>query len=93
MILRKPKKEMGRWKSLVLVRLLLDSLLGFFCVGNFESYFIMFIEAIPLQSVVGNGGLKYILEIYKAEEVISASASGFFNQPNALEAREWPENI
>ena len=46
----------------------------------------MFVEPVTLEGVHANGGLQVVFKVNKTQEVLSASGSGFADQPNLLEA-------
>ena len=69
------------------------NLLGLVSIGDLEPYLIMLIKPVSLEGIHGNGGLKGVLEINKTEEVLAVIGGRLSYQPDALEARERPEDV
>ena len=72
---------------------LLFDFLGLLGVGYFKSSLVIFVEAVILEGMHGNGGLEGVFEINETEEKLPAGRSGLLDEPDALETGEGAEDI
>ena len=79
--------------SVLLCGFIFVNFLEIFGEGDLESLFVVFVKAVVLESVEGDGRLEDVLEIDKTEEILSATHGGFSDQTNALEPWEGTKNI
>ena len=61
--------------------------------GDLEAVLIVFVEAIVLEGIEGDGGLEDVFKVDEAEEVLPAAHGGLLNQPDALEPGEGTKDI
>ena len=62
-------------------------------IGDLEPNLLVLIKSVALEGVEGDGGLDGVLEIDKAEEVLSVGIGCFEDQPDTLETREGSKNV
>ena len=89
---RDNKAFFGDGSFVFFVYLLLD-LLGLLGVGNLQTLFIVFIEAIVLEGVHRYRGLEDVLEVNEAQKKLSPRRCCFLYQSNTLKTWKWAENI
>ena len=63
------------------------------CEGDLQSGAVVFVEAVSLEGVEGDGGLEGVFEINEAVVVYSARRGLLLDQPHVNEPREGAEDV